>query len=288
MRLDGLYPFGVVAAAALAIALPGAAQVRVPDNSAPRFEVVSVRPIGSGGAWARVREMPDRFTISGATVQQLILTAYDVQPYQVRGAPGWLTTERFDIVAKAAASVSRPEMHLMLRMLLAERFGLDMRSEARQTDIYAMVRARSDGNLGPKLRPSPLNCESLGGSDLRVSGDTDRPQSRIGCRASFGSGQMHMTGQSLRELTRFLSGRLGRPVIDQTGLTGSFDWDLGWADEGPAAVSGDRRAADAEIGTESGASLFTALREQLGLTLRSTRGRVDVFVIRTVRRPSAN
>ena len=108
-----------------------------------------------------MRTLPNSFTMTNLPLRLLITQAYRVSGYQLVGGPGWLDSERFDIVAKAPEGSRPDQTMLMLRGLLAERFKLKVHGETRETQVYALVLARSDGKLGPKLSKSTDDCEKI-------------------------------------------------------------------------------------------------------------------------------
>jgi uncharacterized protein (TIGR03435 family) len=219
----------------------------------------------------------DSVRLTGVTAQQLIVRAYGVQPFEIVGGPDWLSRERFDVIAKAPATSSLAEMNLMLRALLAERFKLAAHVEKRESPVFFLVTAREDGKPGPGLNPA-----ANAGCGRRESPATIRPPDQ--CRMVIGVGMIEGTGQPLYSLTAALEKIVGRPVVDMTLLTGTFDFKLMFAaDEGRSTVvepgidSPTRRDAP---------SVFTAVQEQLGLKLQSTPGLTDVLVIDSLERPT--
>jgi uncharacterized protein (TIGR03435 family) len=154
---------------------------------------------------------------------------------------------------------------LLLQEVLRDRFALKVRRESRQLDIYAMVPARRDGKLGPGLRKNSDCTDEARKKRLRV-----RP-GEPGCGTiQVSDGHLSAKGFPLRILGSYLNS--GRPVIERTGLTGDFDIRLEWA-PGPA---------------DDGPSLFTAVQDQLGLKLESTKAPFDVIVIEHAERPKEN
>jgi uncharacterized protein (TIGR03435 family) len=250
-----------------------------------KFEVASVRPNTSGEQRASTQNRPDGFTAINVRVVNLIINAYGVQASQLIGAPAWISSERFDIVANAGGAIGPPvapdapsPRQLMMRALLADRFRLRVRRETRELPVYALVLARSDGSFGPELKRSTIDCERLTRS--RAAGPVtfntgDRPQ----CGARVLSGQFVAGGRPLSELVSMLSSNVGRSVVDRTGLEGIFDMSLKWApDDQPGRVNEPDSDSDAP-------SIFTALQEQSGLKLESARGPVEVLVIDHIERP---
>jgi uncharacterized protein (TIGR03435 family) len=175
----------------------------------------------------------------------------------------------------------------MLQTLLAERFQLTMHTETRELPIYSLVTANADARLGPKLVRSDIACPPPGTRRPAADGSV--------CTFFLFFNRVVFRNQPIAQLADYLSGRMGRLVVDRTALAGRFDLELTWTPDQP-------RPADAQdhitLGGNdidltggapfdpNGPALVTALREQLGLRLQSTRGPVDVFVIDRVERPT--
>src|SRR5216684_2631588 len=140
-----------------------------PDAKPLAFEVASVKANKSGArANMLTGQRGGRFTASNVTLQQLVLNAYQLQSFQLTGGPSWLASERFDVEAKAGVDVpddfqGRNMVQLMLRSLLVERFRLIVHNERRELPVYALVIARSDGRMGPKLVRSGVDCAAASG-----------------------------------------------------------------------------------------------------------------------------
>ena len=276
-------PVLVVTAAFLAGIRVSGQDATVTKPSVPvAFEVASVRPNISGPGSTFMRRLPaSGFEAGNVTTRDLILFAYNVQRYRIVGLSGWTESDRFDISARAGANLpSAPPgttvEALMLRTLLADRFRLAVHTETRQMQVYALVVARSDGRLGPQLRRSTVTCDA----NPATASQPNAAQPRCGTRSSAGS--TSAVGMRMSDFPYFLAGQLQRPVIDRTGLTGTWDVDLKFAPDG---VAGDLTAASPQ---DTGPSLFTALQEQLGLTLEPSTGPVEVLVIDRIERPSTN
>ena len=284
----------VAIAGGVAIAV---AQAQAPDEPQPSFEVASVRPNTSGDA--KMESMyvlaGGRYTAVNIPLRLLIINSYGLQPQQLIGAPDWISTERFDIVAKADGELDPPvsrgapsRLQLMIRSLLAERFKLEIHREPRQVEIYELVRARSDGKLGPELKPSAVDCEALRAP--RRAGDPPpgppKPGERPQCGARVGAGELVAGGQPLLELVSLLSGTVGRSVVDRTGLDGNYDIYLKWTpDFVRQRPAGETVRINGVEFDPAGPSIFTALQEQLGLKLESARGTVEALVIDHIERP---
>ena len=190
-------------------------------------------------------------------------------------APAWITTDRWDIEAKAAGEPSPQQMRAMLRNLLIDRFKLVTRRDVRTMSAYALVLARNDRQLGPQLRRSTLDCEAQVAAS-RVPGTTPGTVQQCGGRS--GRGTIATFGVPLSDFAKSLSPAAGRYVFDATGLTDRFDANLKWTpDPEPGAAA-----------PPDGVSLFTAIQEQLGLRLDPRQAPVDVFVIESAEQPTEN
>ena len=265
------------------------AQAPVPDTKPPTFEVASIKPNKSVAGERGLGFQPGgRFTAKNVRVRELIAMAYGTpQPlatFRILGGPNWIGSDPFDIIAKAVGNFPETQIEpgwstsgeLMLRSLLAERFQLIVHRENRELPVYALVMARSDCTLGPQLRLSSgadcLNAGVAAGPDpaIRCGGFRFTPPQR-----------MSVAYVTMDVIAHFVENIVGRVVINRTGLLGTFSMDLDFTREsstlGPAAT---------ERPVESGPSIFTALQEQLGLKLESTKGPVDVLVIDHVERPT--
>ncbi len=233
----------------------------------PAFDVASINENTSGGMDGVFRRQPGRFTVTNLSLQWIIQNAYGIREYQLVDAPGW-TTRRYDIVATfAPPDAAQDEVRLMLQRLLAERFGLRVHREERRLSIYELTQSRP-GLLGPKLKPSPQNdC-------------AEAPMAAPHCRrfvtTFFIKGLWSMT-----QLARALEQVMGAPVVDRSRMTGIFDIDLQWG-------TGSFGQAISTIGVDEQAALLTALREDLGLRLDTTRAPYEVIVVDAVSTPTPN
>lgn len=275
--------FGVSTPAAQAPA-PAA---QAPDPNVPLyFEAASVKPNKSGEQGSSIRRQPGgRLTATNMPLRNLITFAYQLQPFQLVGDPGWIRTETFDIVAKMEGDPApvppgqgADPLMLAMRTLLAERFKLTVHRETREMDIYALVLARPDGTLGPKLTKTTTDCEALmkanrGGPPPTPPG-TNAPF-LCGMRGTFG--KLVANSMPMVTFANNLSQRMQRVVVDRTGLTGGWDFELTFAQEpptGPLPPGAELPPTD-----PNAPSLVTAIQEQLGLRLQSTKGPVEVLVV---------
>ncbi len=236
------------------------------------FEVASIKPNDSVNRPSPLTVSPERFSWTNATFRQLIQVGYDLRPYQLIGLPAWADTSHFDVVATTGSPVSPQQMYVMLQGLLADRFELAIHRDRRDVPGYALVLARRDGKSGPNIHPSAKDCESAAGKPL----DSAAAQAEYdGCSPQMGLTRLRMEGYRVSFLVEGLKRIFEKPVVDKTGLSGTFDMELSWAPDPtllPAGVPGPGVPAE-------GPSIFTAVEEQLGLKLVSDRVAVDVLVI---------
>ena len=278
-------------------------RAQVPQTPAPAFEVASVKLNNSGDGRVMLSQQPGgRFTATNVPLRLLIRNAYQLQDFQIVGAPAWINSERYDIVAKAedgtppeTPSLDRTgpsRIQLMIRSLLAERFQLVAHDETRELPIYALVVARSDGKLGPDLKKSEVDCNAVfaagRGRGMPPPPPPGPPQAgeRPQCGIRIGMGNLAMGGAPLPQFANSLAMFVGRTVQDKTGLAGNYDVTLTWTpDQMPQRPPGAPEPPPAD---PNGPSIFTALQEQLGLKLDSQKGPVSVLVIDRVERPKEN
>jgi uncharacterized protein (TIGR03435 family) len=258
------------------------------------FEVASVRPNTSNEPQVRIGVQPGgRFTATNVPLRELIRFAYQLQNFQIVDAPDWIRDERFDILAKAEGDIAPTPLgqagpiQLMVRSLLAERFQLALHEETREMPLYALVLNRSDGRLGPALRESTTDCAAVMAA-ARGRGALPAPPApgeRPQCGMFGGPGQVRAGSVPMRQLAQMLSQQVQRVVVDETGLTGNYDFDLTFTPDqlpqGPPPPGAPPVAIDPD-----GVSIFTALQEQLGLKLDAQRGPVSVMVVDRVERPT--
>jgi bla regulator protein blaR1 len=260
---------------------PAAEQVP-PQATSPsavplRFGVASVRP-NDGSDPSRgfgFTLQTGRVRLRNQALRTIVSVAYAdtfglwFPDERISGGPPWMNTDRFTIEGRAERAVTGPEMGAMLRTLLAERFNLKVRLQPRQASIYALVRVKRDGTLGPELRVAASEC--AGGR----------------CGIGGGPGRYQLSGASMPLLAGLLSELAGRPVVDRTGLDGSFDGTLTWSPT-PEEIGPQRDAAPAAPAPGVGASIFTALEEQFGLKLQAERGAVNHLIVEHADRPIPN
>jgi len=202
------------------------------------------------------------------TLRLLVAAAYNLSPKVISGGPAWVDSDHFDIVALTPgdARPSQPEQMAMLRTLLADRFRLSFHREEKEFSIYALEVAKG----GPKLKES-----TAASTDPAQLISTVYPQ-RIHLPARNAT-----MGDFASLLQRAL---LDRPVVDRTGLTGRYDFDLDWAPD-ETQFGGEIPVAPADA---QAPPFFTAIEQQIGLRLEATRGMVEALVIDGAGPPTAN
>jgi uncharacterized protein (TIGR03435 family) len=266
------------------------------QSAAPlQFEVASIKPNKSGDKNARMTTQPGgRYVATNVPLRLLILHAYGLTDSQLTGGQAWVSSDQFDITAKGEGefqsisltpSSETTRLQLMLRALLADRFKLVLRGESRDVPTYALVLARPDGKLGPKLQPSTTDCAARMAA-RRAGQPPSKPPVGFGvvCGMRTSPGNIAGGDITMEQVVGSLSGPLQRIVLDRTGLTGRFIVDLSWTPD-PTPQGLDRNTAPAAIEL-SGPSLFTAVQEQLGLRLESTRMPIKVMVIDRLEQPT--
>jgi uncharacterized protein (TIGR03435 family) len=252
----------------------------------PAFDVASVRENRSGGDQGMLLPQGSQLNAQNYRLRLLIQFAYRVQPFELVGGPDWIDSARFDVTAKAPfepkrAPVGDPpgEMEQMVQTLLAERFKLQVHRETREMPIYALVLARRDGQMGPRLRREADVCAASRNATARGEKPPEIPtraDGRPACGMMGGGGRFFAGGVTIARLASALSPQAARVVVDRTGLSGYFEADIEFSPDALTNAASERP------------SFFTALEEQLGLRLEPARAPVDVLVIDRVERPTEN
>jgi uncharacterized protein (TIGR03435 family) len=255
------------------------------------FEAASVKQNTSSDARPAMQFPPGRFVAINALLKPMIAAAYGFPIFRVTGGPAWLESTRFDIQAKASGPVPTtpgppsPEVFRMLRTLLEDDFKLRVREVTQEQSIYRLVLARSDRRLGVRLRASTLDCEGL--KTQGVSGPTSAPppgEMPVTCGMWGVPNRLSAGAIPMAQLVGLLSSRVGRFVVDDTGLDGVFDLNLEYTPEpaGPMPAPADQAPPAGDV-----PSIFTALQEQLGLKLEGGRGPVPVLLVESAEMPAA-
>jgi uncharacterized protein (TIGR03435 family) len=259
-------------AALLSGSLCGAtAQTTQPNaQPAPAFDVATIKPIDSTPKTGRfiMMQTDNRFVAKNFTLKLLIAAAWDLNPRAVSGGPAWMDSDHYDITALTPgdARPGRNQQMAMLRTLLGERFQLQFHREQKEFSIYELSVAKG----GPKLKESaalptdPSNVVS-----------TVYPQKLV----------MPARNVTMDDFVAVLQRAiLDRPVVNKTGLTGRYDFDLEWAPD-ETEFGGEIPAASSDAPSPP---LFTAVQEQLGLRIEATHGPISTFVVDKAERPIPN
>jgi uncharacterized protein (TIGR03435 family) len=269
----------------LTVAIAQVAEAK-PD-AGPSFDLVSIRPNVSGDPSTTMLGFPrGRFVAINVTVREIIFALYGLEFQgrdRITGGPSWISSDRFDIQAIAEGAATPAERRLMARRLLADRFGLRVHTEMQERPVYALTLARTNGQFGPRFRASTADCPAAGGPS---SPPTPPPPGALASSRPCGvspaapPGRVNGYGAEMWQLAGVLGPATGRVVMDRTGLTGRFDFDLDWTPQPSAAVDG--------APSNDALSIFTAIQEQLGLRLEPRTEQIEVLVIDNAERPTAN
>jgi uncharacterized protein (TIGR03435 family) len=250
----------------LAFAFAACLLAQTPAPSPLAFDVIAIHPANPDATSGMIKPIPGNhgYMAENIPVGIMIALMYKIPRRQIEGGPEWVDSERFDVEARADAPHSIDDLHTMYQNLLVDRFGLRFHHDVREGNIYALTIDPS----GLKLKPntSPENDK------IPVNGPP-----------------AHVTGTRVPMvyLTWFLSQILQddhRPVVDQTGLTGNYDFTLSYRPILPPDAPADSLPPE----QRDLPTLFDALRTQLGLRLTATRGPVDHMVIDHIEKPTAN
>ena len=289
----------------LVTATPSRAQSQAQNTAAGArvFDSTSIKPNKAGPVMIKIDFPPDGFTATAVTLQMLIQTAYKQTEYdigfednQISGAPGWVTSEWYDVAARVDSSVadklrelnedcsidcskSLAEQQPMLQALLEDRFKLKLPRETKELPAYSLVIAKT----GPKFQEAK-------------PGDT-YPNGLVGLHGRGAPNLMRIApgliiGQAIPVslLAHALTQKLGDIVVDKTGLKGKYDFTLQWTPEGQASMfkGANGSQGTASLPDSSGPSIFAAIQEQLGLKLEPQKAPMEILVIDHVEAPSEN
>ena len=249
---------------------------------------------------------PGRITWTNAALRNVVMTAYDVQAYQVT-APDWMGTERYDIIAKVPAGATKAQVNVMWQNLLKERFGMVVHHESKEFPVDELTVAKGGLKMKETTLPpdaEPFSPAAAGPPKMDKNGALEMNGSGAIVMISLNANNptAHMTAKGLpsSEIASRLAGLLRHPVIDKTGLTAKYDFTLEYAPDlsgialpppppgaaGPAPGPGGPGDNTASV---PAASIASAVEKQLGLKLTSTKGKLDVIVVdRAEKTPTEN
>jgi uncharacterized protein (TIGR03435 family) len=240
----------------------------MPPDADPAFEVASVKPSNPDQRNAGIQIQGRQFKIINLTVNDLIRAAYGIHPRQLIGAPDWIEKDRYDILGKpdVEGQPNRRQMQVLIQKVLADRFGLKFHREKRELSAYTIV----IGKTGAKL--------------TAAEGDPKAdPQIFF-----YGPGKFVAKNATLADFAGFLQGGVvDRPVVDQTGLAGRYDFGMIYRPNEPLAGGrGDNPPTPND--QDALEDIYGAVQQQLGLRLESTKTQVEMFVIDRLEKPSEN
>ena len=246
------------------------------------FDVVSVKPNTSENGQIRMMNQPGMFVANNVTLKMLIQQAYGIREDLISSGSGWVGSASFDFEGKIAPADSdalkamnsdqaKLARQLMMQHALVDRFKLKVHTETKTLPVYELVLAKGGSKL-KETDPTGNYANGIKGPDGVARGGTMHMQ----------NGKLTGQGVPIANLTNILSRNLERTVIDKTGLTGKYDFTLTWK---PDNSPGNQ---DAGASDSNAPDLFTAVTEQLGLKLVSTKGPVDTLVIDNAEKPAEN
>jgi uncharacterized protein (TIGR03435 family) len=274
-------------------------------SAQPTFEVASVKPatVDKGASFVTLPRTsggpgtadPEQFTTTNTSLKFILFRAFGIKDYQLSG-PSWLDKENFDIRAKIAPGTTPEQFRLMLQHLLSERFRMQVHHETREIQAYELVVAKG----GPKLRESaqPTGEPITPGANGNIAtqkdkdGITELPPGRKGMlRFAMGPGRSRASArmQPISGIVSLCEGQVGHPVIDKTGLTGTYDFNLDYTIGGSGPLPSDgASAAPLDSMPDNGAPFMVAI-QSLGVRLLPIKLPVDVVIIDHIERvPTEN
>jgi len=262
------------------LAVPAIAQQPAATTAQPAlpvYDAVSIHPHNASDNRVDLSFHPDSFTAINITLKELLSYAYQIREDLISGLPAWADSAHFDISARVSDpdhsvldKLTRDQMKAVLRPVLSDRFQLQIHTEVRTLPVYDLVVTKD----GPKLQKSPPPPD-----------DPDHPTPPGKHRRTswqFNNGEITVTSITMSDFAVTLADQLHHTVIDKTGLTDAYDFNLKWTPDEDADKAADNGAADRPP------DIFTALQEQLGLKLEAAKGPVTTLVVDHAEQPSPN
>lgn len=287
-----------------------AAQNSAPPGSLPSFEVASIKrhPDTGGPSFIAMGcgRDPGLCTPTNVTTKMLIVWAYNLKDFQVLGGPNWINAQRFDIQGKVDDATAeqlqqlppaqrQEQLRLMMQSLLADRFKLNVTHGNKDVPALALVPSKGGPRVTavpPPPAPAQNAPQGAGAAPMGMGRGGGPPTVPVGgfVMSMGAGGKATITGKAVEisVLTNMLSQQLGKPVLNQTGLLGTYDITLQYTSDtglGGAPLPPSNSDATADAG---GDSIFTALQDQLGLRLQETKTPVDTLTIEHIEQPSEN
>lgn len=240
----------------------------MPANANPSFEVATIKPSKPGRPGKAFTVRGRRFITINTTLIDMMTFAYRIQEKQIVGGPAWMKTDKYDVLAEpdGEGQPNDNQWRVMVQKLMTNRFQLKFHREKQELSVYAIV----VGKHGPELTKSQGDPNGLPSMFFR------------------GPGVLPVRNATMAEFAGLMQNVLDRPVVDQTGLPGRYDFTLTWTpDESQLANLGIRVPPPAN-NADAPPGLFTAIQEQLGLKFKATKAPAEVLVIDHVEPPSPN
>lgn len=243
-------------AGGIALAQP---EAQMAKDAHPSFEVATIKLSDPDSRRQGIGFEGSKVHANGQTVKSLMMFAYGVHGKQIVDEPGWASTDKYDILGQAdvPGEPNLKQLQEMFQRLFTERFGLALRREKREMGYYAILVARAGAKIEKTTHPE---------NDLDISGN-----------GQAGQMEMKYVANQISDFALGMQYFVDRPLVDETGLQGRYDFMLKWKPDTAPAGEGDQVPG-----------LFTAMQEQLGLKLEAKKGPVEVLAIEHVGRPSAN
>jgi len=258
---------------------------------AQTFEVASIKPAApqaEGRIMVRMGGDPGRVDYTNVSLRDLVRQAYGVKDYQVI-APDWMNSARFDVQAKVPPDTPQEQRNVMMQALLAERFGLKVHKESKEVPVYSLL----VGKNGPKLKKAEIVPQGASDGPPPPGGRGPGPGAPGMMRMMMQpGGKMHLnaTGMAISNFADMLARQVGKPVFDNTGITGLYDIDLEFKpEEGMGMMrgmpmpmprpDGGGEAHGPVLENVEAPSIFTAVQDQLGLKLEGKKGPIETIVV---------
>lgn len=294
-----------VAALALNVSAPGGRSQVGGSSTNLQFDVVSIKPTKIDRPMDAMEDVVmgtddvvpggRRYRLQGVPARALIQAAYKVRGYQVEGAPAWVSSARYNVEAIAPSVATTEEMRAMLRSLLADRFKLLLRRETQQGRVVELVPMKGGLKIMPIKEGACIARDSPDAARELVPFSASIPNVCGAYRYSIVSQEpslirrIQVVGAPISQIADVLSREVGRSIVDRTGFTEKFsftlDYDAGQLSNGPGVAAREPQG----LGADVSAPLFgDALKQQLGLELKTGTGPVEVLRIERIERPSEN
>jgi uncharacterized protein (TIGR03435 family) len=243
------------------------------------YDVISIHPNHSLSGSTRISTETDRLNFTNVTLKQMLTWAYGIREGLIDGLPSWAESAHFDVTAKvvdpdlaALNAMTRKERAAMFIPVLADRFSVKVHTETKTLPIYDLVLTKD----GPKFKEyvPPAGDPPSKGPNMGAG--------VINSHMSAAGMDLTASGVPMTSLAEWLSGRVDKTVVDNTGLTGKYDFGLRFTPDN-ARMNG----APVEP-TDAAPDIYTALQEQLGLKLVAGKGPVVTLVVDQVKQPTEN